>query len=273
VGPSPQFVQRANLVRQRHALTSRPMKRRILVASVSALVLSLSACSSSEESTSSTSTAADAGNASEQLRDQRYCEIIPATRDKATISSEVYNTLGLNDCPAEVWVTITEDTVNEEYGSLQAKINGPRHWMMDTIIGKGQTVDSPTFTFGGPSGIEMQRRAVIETKVGEDTVGDAYYVPNAVQRDTVFVYNAGQPVFELTDPDGQTYMMQSYSQIVDPELSYDQLADLGARLALPDGWTYSTRVLEEEFQLTTEQTEGIAYVINDDLVNSYQRAS
>ncbi len=252
------------------------MKRRILLVSVSALVLVLSACASSEEaatSSSSASTAADAGNASEQLRDQRYCEIIPATRDKATISSEVYNTLGLNDCPADSWVTITEDTVNEEYGSLQAKLNGPRHWMMDTIIGKGQTVDSPTFTFGGESGIEMQRRAVIETKVGEDTVGDAYYVPNAVQRDTVFVYNAGQPVFELTDPEGHVYMMQSYSQIVDPELSYDQLADLGERLALPQGWTYSTRVLDEEFQLTTEQTDGTAYVINDDLVNSYQRAS
>jgi hypothetical protein len=255
------------------------MKRNLLIVSASALVFTLSACSSSEGPASSDGTGAvsagsvDAGNVSDQLRDQRYCEIIPATRDKAVISSEVYNTLGLNDCPEDVWVTITEDTVNEEYGSIQAKLNGPRHWMMDTIIGKGQTVDSPTFTFGGPSGIEMQRRAVIQTKVGEDTVGDAYYVPNEVQRDTVFVYNAGEPVFELTDPDGRVYMMQSYSQIVAPDLSYDQLASLGARLQLPEGWAYSTRVLDEEFQLTTENSDGIAYVINDDLVNSYQRVS
>lgn len=256
------------------------MKPRLLVVPAFALVLGLSACASGEESATptaapvvTTSAAADTASASEQLRDTRYCEIIPSTREKATIVSEVYNTLGLNDCPADAWVTITEDMVNEEYGSLQAKLNGPRYWMMDTIIGKGQTVDSPVFTFGGPNGIEMQRRAVIETKVGQDTVGDAYYVPNDVERDTVFVFNAGQPVFELTDPNGHVYMMQSYSQIVDANLTYDQLADLGSRLQLPEGWTFSTRVLDEAFSLTTESTDGIAYVVNDDLLNSYQRAS
>ena len=255
------------------------MKPRLLVMPAVALALSLSACTSGAESATPTATpavmaaSAEGASVSEQLRDTRYCEIIPSTRDKATIVSEVYNTLGLNDCPADAWVTITEDKVNEEYGSVQAKLNGPRHWMMDTIIGKGQTVESPLFTFGGPTGIDMQRRAVIETKVGEDTVGDAYYAPNDVERDTVFVYNAGEPVFELTDPDGHVYMMQSYSQIVDPNLSYDQLAELGSRLQLPEGWTFSTRVLDEAFSLTTESTGGVAYVINDELLNSYQRAT
>lgn len=68
-------------------------------------------------------------------------------------------------------------------------------------------------------------------------------------------------------------MMQSYSQIVDPNLSYDQLAELGSRLQLPEGWTFSTRVLDEAFSLTTESTGGVAYVINDELLNSYQRAT
>jgi hypothetical protein len=247
------------------------MKRILFVASATALVLGLASCSSDDEAAAPASPAASAGGGSEQLRDDRYCEIIPVTRDKATIKSEVYNTLGFNDCPADVWVTITEDMVNEEYGSLQAKLNGPRHWMMDAIIGSGSSVDSPTFTFGGEGGIQMQRRGVLETKVGDDTVGEQYYVPNQVERDTVFVYDAGKPVFELTDPDGHVYMIQSYSQIVDPNLSYDQLAGLGSRLQLPEGWSFSTRTLDEEFQLTTQSTDGIAYVINDDLLNSYQR--
>lgn len=247
------------------------MKRILTVASATILVLGLAACSSGDEAAAPASPSASGGGESEQLRDDRYCEIIPVTRDKATIKSEVYNTLGFNDCPADVWVTITEDMVNEEYGSLQAKLNGPRHWMMDAIIGSGSSVDSPTFTFGGEGGIQMQRRGVLETKVGDDTVGEQYYVPNQVERDTVFVYEAGKPVFELTDPDGHVYMMQSYSQIVDPNLSYDQLAGLGSRLQLPEGWSFSTRTLDEEFQLTTQSTDGIAYVINDDLLNSYQR--
>ena len=247
------------------------MKRILTVASATILVLGLAACSSGDEAAAPASPSASGGGGSEQLRDDRYCEIIPVTRDKATIKSEVYNTLGFNDCPADVWVTITEDMVNEEYGSLQAKLNGPRHWMMDAIIGSGSSVDSPTFTFGGEGGIQMQRRGVLETKVGDDTVGEQYYVPNQVERDTVFVYEAGKPVFELTDPDRHVYMMQSYSQIVDPNLSYDQLAGLGSRLQLPEGWSFSTRTLDEEFQLTTQSTDGIAYVINDDLLNSYQR--
>lgn len=247
------------------------MNKSGLILSACALGLLLAACSSADSG--SESNAQSGGTVSDQLRDARYCEIIPVTRDKATIVSEVYNTLGLNDCPADAWVQITEEMINEEYGSIQSKLNGPRHWMMDQIIGQGSSVESPKFTFGGESGIEMQRRGVIETKVGEDTVGEAYYVPNQVERDTVFVYAAGEPVFELTDPDGQIYMMQSYSQIVDPNLTYDQLADLGGRLALPEGWSFSTRVLDEEFRLTTEATDGVAYVINDDLLNSYQRAS
>ena len=38
------------------------------------------------------------GNVIEGVRNARYCEIIPIVRDGLT----VYNTLGLNDCPAKV---------------------------------------------------------------------------------------------------------------------------------------------------------------------------
>lgn len=255
-----------------HGLASGGMKRTLATMSAGLLVLGLAACSSGDEASAPASAAATGGSVSDALRDVRYCEIIPVTRDKAKIKSEVYNTLGLSDCPADVWATITEDMVNEEYGSLQSKLNGPRHWMMDAIIGSGSSVESPTFTFGGENGIPMQRRGVIETDMGQDTVGEQYYVPNQVERDTVFVYEAGKPVFELTDPEGHVYMMQSYAQIIDPNLSYDQLADLGSRLQLPEGWSFATRTLDEEFQLTTQGTDGVAYVINDDLLNSYQRA-
>ena len=237
-----------------------------------AIAASLAACGSSDEPTA---TASGAGEpvVSKALRDVRYCEVIPSVRDKATIVTTVFNTLGLNDCPADAWATLTEEGVMEQYGADAVKLNGPRHWMMDEIIGSGSSTDTPVFTFGTDPGIAMQQRAVIETKLNESTVGDQLYVPNEVQRDTVFAYEAGQPVFELTDPDGHVYMMQSYSQIVDPTLSYDQLADLGSRLQLPQGWSFSTRTLDERVELTTEATNGTAYVINDDLLNSYQRAS
>ena len=204
-------------------------------------------------------------SASKPLRDVRYCEIIPVTRDRAKVTSWVYNTLGLNDCPAEQWDVLTEDAVNAEYGSVAAKLNGPRYWVIDKLVASGSTESGQTFTFGG---IEMKLRAKVDTRLREGTVGDEFYVPNEVQRDTVYTYDAGKPVYELTTPEGDVYIMQSYSQIADKNLTSDDLATLGSKLALPDGWTYATRTLDADFELVTT---GLAYVINDDLYNSYQK--
>lgn len=200
-----------------------------------------------------------------ELRNVRYCEVIPVTRKGITLTSWVYNTLGLNDCPAAEWDALTEDEVNEEYGSVAAKLNGPRYWVMDKLVGSGSTTTGETFTFGG---IEMALRAKLETKLREGTVGEEFYVPNQVQRETVYTYKAGQPVYELTSPEGDVYIMQSYAQIKDKNLTIDDLASLGSRLALPDGWTYATRTLTEDFELNSN---GLAYVVNDDFYNAYQR--
>lgn len=228
-------------------------------------------CSSTEAEPAADGSASPRVSAA--LRDQRYCEVIPSVRDKAKIVTTVYNTLGLNDCPEDLWAPLTENGVMAQYGADAVKLNGPRHWTMDEIIASGSSADTPTYTFGTDPGLPMQQRAVIETKLNESTVGDQLYVPNEVQRDTVFAYDAGQPIFELTDPDGHVYVMQSYSQIVDPDLDYAALAGLGARLALPEGWSFSSRVLDERLELSTEASDGRAYVINDDLLNSYQRSS
>ncbi|HEY0319540.1 MAG TPA: hypothetical protein VGC66_01065 [Pyrinomonadaceae bacterium] len=202
---------------------------------------------------------------SRELRNVRYCEVIPVTRKGVTLTSWVYNTLGLNDCPATEWDALTEDEVNEEFGSVGAKLNGPRYWVIDKIVGSGSTTTGERFTFGG---IEMELRAKLDTKIREGTVGEEFYVPNQVQRDTVYTYGAGKPVYELTSPDGDVYVMQSYAQIKDKNLTIEGLDSLGSKLALPEGWTYTTRTLTEDLEL---DSNGLAYVINDDFYNSYQR--
>lgn len=200
-----------------------------------------------------------------ELRNVRYCEVIPVTREGFTLTSWIYNTLGLNDCPAAEWDALTEDEVNKEYDSVAAKLNGPRYWVIDKVVASGSTTTGETFTFGG---IEMALRAKLETKLREGTVGEEFYVPNEVQRDTVYMYKAGLPVYELTSPDGDVYIMQSYAQIKDKNLTIDDLPSLGSKLQLPEGWTYATRTLTEDLEL---DSGGLAYVINDDLYNTYQR--
>src|SRR5919199_1612498 len=90
-----------------------------------------------------------------ELRNVRYCEIIPVTREGRTLTSWVYNTLGRNVSPAAEWDALTEDEVNKEYGSIAAKLNGPRYWVIDKLAASGSTTTGETFTFGG---IEMSLR-------------------------------------------------------------------------------------------------------------------
>jgi hypothetical protein len=55
--------------------------------------------------------------------------------------------------------------------------------------------------------------------------------------------------------------------VADPSMTPESLLTLGERLALPDGWSYRTRVLEEE--LIVDTTATIATVLQDEFENSY----
>jgi hypothetical protein len=61
--------------------------------------------------------------------------------------------------------------------------------------------------------------------------------------------------------------MQTWSQVVDSNLSRADLPKLADRLKLPDGWSYQTRVLTDELRVDTTSRD--AQVTQDDLTNSY----
>lgn len=199
------------------------------------------------------------------LRNVRYCEVITVKRDKFTLNVEVYNTLGLNFCPQDKWQALDAKRLAKERDLTLVKLNGPRYWTIDSIEAAGASAAGQIVDFGG---IGMVERATLSTKIWQGTVGDKFYTPNTVKRTTVFHYKAGRPVYELTAPNGDVYMMQSYAQIVDVALAAGDLPKLGQRLKLPKGWTFSTRVLDADYAL---KADGTAYVINDEMYNSYQR--
>jgi hypothetical protein len=122
---------------------------------------------------------------------------------------------------------------------------------------------APVTVFGT---LEMFLGATVD--LGAGLPSTTPYTQRPVARDTVFYFDAGTEVYELTDPDGAVYVMQSYSQKLDPTLSADQLAELGGRLKLPAGWTFSSRVLDAELEV--RDVDGIAVVVQDDFENTYQ---
>jgi hypothetical protein len=197
------------------------------------------------------------------MRTDRYGEVLLVTlTDDGDVVADVYNTYPFNDCPAELWEQLDPGKIAADAGVTAALLNGPRYWLIDGVeppAGQPEMRD-----FGG---LTMAKRATLE--VGPLAEAATPYVVHAVNRRTVFTFAAGRAVYELTDADGTRYVMQSWSQQVDPDLVEDGLADLGDRLQLPAGWTYATRTLDEELRVVTQAED--ARVLQDDLKNSYSR--
>jgi hypothetical protein len=233
-----------------------------LAAPALAAVLALAAPALAQDATP---VAPPAAAAPTDLRGTRYCEIIPVYRDGLSFRLEVYNTLGRNDCPLDVWTAIDPKALAKELGADEVVMNGPRFWVMDRIIAGGATKDGATRSFDG---LEATQRATLTLPFRDIVFGSRPYSVKTVNRETTYVYDAGKPVYEIIDDTGRVYVMQTFAEIVDKTLTMDDLAGLGARLKLPDGWRYATRTLDSEMRLTAS---GEAFLIQDDLQNSYQR--
>lgn len=199
------------------------------------------------------------------MHDVRYCEVIPVFRDGVSFNVEVYNTITLNDCPAVLWTQLKSDVLSKQFDAIQVKLNGPRYWVMNRAEGSGDTVSGKVADFGG---IQMRQLATLNMKLWQTIAGDRPYKEMTVQRSTIFVYSKDTTVYELINPKGDVYLMQSYAQIVDPNMNLQKLDQLGARLKLPKGWSYRTRVLSQELGL---KVNGKAHIIQDDFQNTYQK--
>jgi len=208
-----------------------------------------------------TTTSSDPGTQA-PLRGARYCEVLLLRPVDGKPSAEVYNTYPLNECPDATWNALDPTTIAEEAGVALAILNGPRYWLMDEIEPPAGDPPAPV-AFGG---MEMTLRATVDiSSIGADQPYTAY----SVDRRAVFGYSSGSTVYELVAPDGTTYVMQTWSQQVDPTLDEAALAGLGARLQVPSGWTYRTRVLTEPLRVVTTDTDAI--VLQDELKNSYSK--
>jgi hypothetical protein len=190
---------------------------------------------------------------------KRYGEVLLVRVTPTGPEVTVFNSFPLNDCPQDLWSKLDAQAIATENGATAALLNGPRYWLMSAIE-KAGTGTPEKKTFGG---IDMLRQATVQLS----SMNPAPYTVNIVSRNTVFVFAAGRPIFELIDPEGQRWVMQTWSQIVDPTLSLDDLGGLAGRLRLPTGWSYQTRTLTGPLRVDTTTED--AHVIQDDLANSY----
>lgn len=237
------------------------------------LFLTLSGCSSAETDAAgggSTTTGTGTTTGTEtatgtvtDVRGDRYCEILVGDVAGTKVQIDVYNTYGLSDCPAAPWEALDADQIKADQGADVVILNGPRLWRMDAFVSTS-LVDPAVATFGG---IDMRVAGTLELSIADAKGGDSPYVPRTVARTTTWVYEAGKPVFELVDPEGRVYDMQSCN-VAEIDQTEATLAALGDALTLPEGWQYRTRVLDADLQVTA--VDGLATVVQDDVGNTYQ---
>jgi hypothetical protein len=210
-----------------------------------------------------TTTTAEPGSGTAELRGVRYCEVLLLSEGDDGFGAEVWNTMGMSECPQDQWEALDAQEIAQERGALIALLNGPRYWTLDSITTELREGAEET-TFGE---VAMFQAAVVE--LGDELPDQTPYTERGVVRETVFGFDAGSEVYELENPQGVRYVMQSWSQVVDPDLAEADLPGLGDRLELPDGWSFEVRTLEDDLDVLS--TDGVATVVQDELQNTYQR--
>jgi len=232
------------------------MKRLWCHVLLSAAVLVLSAYSG----TLAQSTTPPVGMAErDDLRNVRYCEVLVATRHGMSAVAAVYNTLGVNDCPADKWRALDANKLKKELKATEVILNGPRYFVMDrnALANPGDVKNFDS--------LDARLVAQLEIKQKQKRTP---YAENTVDRQSQYVYERGKNVYELVSPYGRVFIMQSYSQEIDKSLNEQELQSLAIRLKLPKGWQYRVRKLDDDLVVRNSGTQ--AHVVQDDLRNTYQ---
>jgi hypothetical protein len=190
-------------------------------------------------------------------RDMRFGEILIV---KET-GIEVYNTTGLNECPAKLWDALDLKEIKKQHGALRVEKNGPHYWMMDQ-----QTVSfGEKASFGG---LDARWVAKLDLAAAQKAAkGSEPYKVFTPKKTQKMVYFKGKPVFELVDADGHVYVMQAHED----QFPLKSLPELGEKLKkLPKDWKYRTRELTEDLVLDLKADETI-YAVGDEFHQYYTR--
>src|SRR5262245_6287453 len=200
----------------------------------------------------------------DRMFNDRYCEILAVHGTFPNLLADVWNSYGLNKCPPGLWQAQDEKALAGELGALTVRLNGPRYWLVDSASIRLAPGLGQIRTFGS---MRMREIAQVQVPITNGVPGVSPYSEVTVLRKNTFTWGRRHRVYELVGPDGSVYVMQAYSQIVDPALTLGALRNLGSRLQLPAGWSYRTRKLRHDLSL---RTAGDATIVQDELMDTYQ---
>jgi len=203
------------------------------------------------------------------MRGYRYTEVFITCPGGGPTG--IYNTTGFNiqpddskdSAPDDLMANYSDQQVAQDYHADRVYMEGVRHWVYDRsrfyISHNVRNLDGIDTHWGAnvaiPKGVDMSK-------------GQQFYKMGKVTRDSTFWYEKGKPVFLLDAPNGMTFVMQSYTLANE----YEDLAKLGDRLKLPEGWSFRSKILDQDLTINGITADGKAnqwIVTQDAFVDSY----
>ena len=189
----------------------------------------------------------------------------------------IFNTITLNiqpddsrdSCPADLMANYSDAQVAADYGAEFAYMSGIRHWMFDKmrvdVANNVRYMDGLDTRWGADA-------ANFVVPTGSSGSAEAVYIITNVTCNRTWYYNKGTTLYILDAPNGDPFIMQSYSNIVNPNQTESDLVNLGTTLKLPSGWKFRTKVLDQDMAVNGITCDGKTNqwrVVQDDLVNTY----
>ena len=195
------------------------------------------------------------------LYNSRYCELFLVHRLAPSISVEIFNTVGLNDCPPDRFASVDLARVQAEQDALAVTRNGPRRWVLDAILRgeAGEPVDM--------DGLEMRSVG----SIAPPSLTPPPFTEISIARKTIWRYRKGRTLRMVVSPEGRRYVMQAYSRAPGSTVTERDLNTLGSNpeMMLPEGWSFKTRkVARRNLDL---RADGSATIVRDGLGSVYQR--
>jgi hypothetical protein len=198
-------------------------------------------------------------------RGQRFCEVglITGTSGDNAIAN-IWNTTGACDPTPEQFDALDADAIARENRALAAWLNPVRYWMSDRLDVWEAGDDK---SFGTIAGTWMGAVGAATVLQATDQGG---YDPGYVYSSNTFTFNKGSEAYLLEAPDGEVFVMQSFTRHSDPTLSTGHFTHLAGRLDLPAGWGFRAEVLGHDLEVSSAKHDNLAHLVQDNLHNIYQ---
>lgn len=170
-----------------------------------------------------------------------YCELV---FDYGEVGNDIYSTSPVAPCSVEWWDGLDVVALAQEFGARTVFKNGPQWWSMDEVgVMASENVSV--------AGVEM----VFGAHLPPGTMSIPHYTVFNPAKYQDLTWQAGEPTYQLVDPEGHAYVLQGH------KIPVDGLSTLGERmLGLPEGWQYRVVVLEQDLVMNLTPNEPIPSV-------------